>query len=353
MREDRNRGARIRERRHDELERTPARNPDPITGQPGSHPVGTGVGTAAGAAAGGAAGAAVGGPIGAGIGIVAGGIAGAVTGKSTAENVNPIHEGTSRSEPEGWDGFHGYSVIDKDGARIGHLAGSWADRTGQTRYLAVRTGWIFGRTHVVPLEGIRLDRAHRVLVVPYSEAHVKSAPECEPGHSITGPLEDGVTQHYGLQSTGEGVDRADQRTGTPEQRTAENVTIPLAEERVVLGKREVQAGGIRLRKVIRTEVVHQPIELRREEIIIERVPGPEGGPSATNVFNEEVIFVPIHREEPIVAKEARIREEVRVRKTARVEHKDIEEHVRKEDIEVLNSEDAQQQSEPTRVQSPS
>jgi uncharacterized protein (TIGR02271 family) len=353
MREDRNRGARIRERRYDELERNSARNPDPITGQPGSHPVGTGVGTAAGAAAGGAAGAAVGGPVGAGIGIVAGGIAGALTGKSTAETVHPTHEHTAHSDADGWDRYHGYSVIDKDGARIGHLAGAWADRTGQSKYLAVRTGWIFGRTHVVPLQGIRMDKAHRVLVVPYSEAHVKSAPECEPGHSITAPLEEAVGQHYGLHATGDTIARAGSRTGTPEQRTAEHVTIPLAEERIVLGKREVEAGGIRLRKVIRTEIVHQPIELRREEIIIERVAGPEGPPSATNVFNEEVIFVPIHREEPIIAKEARIREEVRVRKTARVEHRDIEEHVRKEDIEVLDSQGAEQHSEEPRLQSPS
>jgi uncharacterized protein (TIGR02271 family) len=352
MREDRNRGARIRERRHDELERNPARNPDPITGEPGSHPVGTGVGTAAGAAAGGAAGAAVGGPVGAGIGIVAGGIAGAVTGKASAESVYPTDEHTAHSEAEGWDGYHGYSVIDKDGARIGHLAGAWADRTGQSRYLAVRTGWIFGPTHVVPLQGIRMDKAHRVLVVPYSEAHVKSAPECEPGHSISGSLEEAVAQHYGLETTGETIARAGSGAGTPQQRTAENVTIPLAEERIVLGKREVEAGGIRLRKVIRTEIVHQPIELRREEIIIERVPGLEGPPSATNVFNEEVIFVPLHREEPVVAKEARIREEVRVRKTARVEHKDIEEHVRKEDIEVL-SEETEEHSEQPRLQSPS
>ncbi len=46
-------------------------NPDPITNEPGAHPIGTGVGAVAGGAAGAAAGAAIGGPVGAGIGIVA------------------------------------------------------------------------------------------------------------------------------------------------------------------------------------------------------------------------------------------------------------------------------------------
>ena len=39
-----------------------------------------------------------------------------------------------------------------------------------------------------------------------------------------------------------------------------------------VGKREVEYGGVRLRKVVKTEVVNQPVELTREEIVIERVP---------------------------------------------------------------------------------
>lgn len=77
----------------------PDANPDPITGAPGSHPVGTGVGAAGGGAAGAAAGAAIGSVI-PGAGTVAGGIIGAVVGavggglagKGVAENINPTAE---------------------------------------------------------------------------------------------------------------------------------------------------------------------------------------------------------------------------------------------------------------------
>ena len=68
-----------------------ARNEDPITGEPGSHPVGVGVGTAAGAAVGGALGA-VGGPVGAAVGAVVGGLAGAGAGKGVAEKIDPTVE---------------------------------------------------------------------------------------------------------------------------------------------------------------------------------------------------------------------------------------------------------------------
>jgi hypothetical protein len=67
-------------------------NRDPITGEPGAHPVGTGIGAVAGAAAAGAAAGAAGGPVGAVVGAVAGGIVGGLAGKSIAESIDPTAE---------------------------------------------------------------------------------------------------------------------------------------------------------------------------------------------------------------------------------------------------------------------
>ncbi len=67
-------------------------NRDAITGEPGSHPVGTGLGAAAGGAAAGAAAGAAGGPVGAVAGAVIGGIAGGYAGKAIAEQIDPTEE---------------------------------------------------------------------------------------------------------------------------------------------------------------------------------------------------------------------------------------------------------------------
>lgn len=71
-------------------------NRDPITGEPGSHPIGTTIGTAIGASAGvataiatGAAAGAALGPVGAAIGALAGGIFGAGVGHAMAEDMFP------------------------------------------------------------------------------------------------------------------------------------------------------------------------------------------------------------------------------------------------------------------------
>ena len=76
------------------LDPTPDSNPDPITGEPGAHPVGVAGGGTGGAMAGAAIGGAVGGPIGAAVGGAIGAVAGGLAGKGVAEAVNPTEEDT-------------------------------------------------------------------------------------------------------------------------------------------------------------------------------------------------------------------------------------------------------------------
>lgn len=73
----------------------PDANPDPITGAPGSHPIGTGVGAAVGGAAGAAVGSifpGVGTAIGGVIGAILGATGGGVVGKDVAESIDPTTE---------------------------------------------------------------------------------------------------------------------------------------------------------------------------------------------------------------------------------------------------------------------
>ncbi|HJX27683.1 MAG TPA: hypothetical protein VJ885_07190 [Thermoanaerobaculia bacterium] len=67
-------------------------NRDPLTGESGAHPVGTGVGAASGGTIGAVIGGAVGGPVGAIIGAAVGGLTGGFAGKGIAESVNPTEE---------------------------------------------------------------------------------------------------------------------------------------------------------------------------------------------------------------------------------------------------------------------
>ena len=66
-------------------------NRDPITDEPGAHPVGTGVGATGGALAGAAAGTFAG-PVGTMVGGVIGAVVGGLAGKAAGEAVNPTGE---------------------------------------------------------------------------------------------------------------------------------------------------------------------------------------------------------------------------------------------------------------------
>jgi len=98
------------------------KNVDPLTGAPGSHPVGTGVGAAGGGVAGAAIGAAIGGPVGAAAGAVVGGIAAAYGAHGVAEAINPT------TEEKYWRKHHGKQPYAKKNVSYEDYAAAY--RTG-------------------------------------------------------------------------------------------------------------------------------------------------------------------------------------------------------------------------------
>jgi uncharacterized protein (TIGR02271 family) len=235
-----------------------------------------------------------------------------------------------------------HKVVDQNGDKIGTLVCLWSDTGAQPAYLGVQTGWLFGKTHVVPADRAEVNPNSQIIRLPYTTQQVKDAPSYDPGVELDSDTESQVRSYYG--SYGESRDSVAAQTrkelpadaavrtkGTRQQ----SANVKLHEEKVKVGKRQVEAGGVRLRKIIRTETVNQPVELHREEIVVERVPATQSGDQpGTTMFQQEDIFIPLRREEPVVQKEARVREEVRVSKKAQTERQNVSEQVRKEDVEV-------------------
>ena len=104
-----------------------------------------------------------------------------------------------------------------------------------------------------------------------------------------------------------------------------------------VGKRKVAAGEVKLHNTVSVEQVNVPVELKREDVVVERVAAPEVGSTDKEPFQEERIEVPLSREEPVVEKETRVTGGVRVRKTENVEQKTIQEKIRRENVDVDES----------------
>jgi uncharacterized protein (TIGR02271 family) len=237
--------------------------------------------------------------------------------------------------------YIGHHVVDRDDEVIGKLSTLWTDETGEPAYLGVKTSWFSGKHHVIPAHSARVDRQRERIWVPFSEQAVKDAPAFDPDCELSDANEREIDEYYGRHGHQRRAQMQSQ-TGTQanlgtQQRTGRETneaTVKLSEEQLKVGKREVEAGGIRLRKIIRTETVNQPVTLKREEVIVERVPASEARATGERCFEQEEIYVPLRREEAVIQKEARVREEVRVRKEAQQDQQTITENVRREDVEI-------------------
>ena len=251
--------------------------------------------------------------------------------------VKPVEKGWSAETQ--LERMLAYNVDDSQNERIGHVSGLWVDSQNEIEFVGVRTTWLVGRTHVFPAQGMHVNHAREIIRAPYTNEVVKNAPAFDPGTELTEAEQRQIYDYY----KGYGLQRAGgARTQQPQAQRGQGrdeATISLAEEQLKVGKRQVEAGGVRLRKIVRTETVNQPVELRREEIQIERVPAQGTQPSGKSFAGED-IYIPLRREEAVVQKDARVREEVRVHKTAHSDQQQVSEQVRKEDVEIEESGDA-------------
>lgn len=119
-------------------------------------------------------------------------------------------------------------------------------------------------------------------------------------------------------------------------RTAEQEeVIPIVEEQLVVGKRDVSRGGVRVRSYVTETPVHEQIRLRNERVNVERRAVDQPLSAAdTDAFRERTIDMTATGEEAVVGKTARVVEEVVVSKTAEEHVAEVDDTVRRTDVEV-------------------
>lgn len=116
----------------------------------------------------------------------------------------------------------------------------------------------------------------------------------------------------------------------------EAARIPVIEEELRVGKREVQRGGVRVYQRVREQPVQEQVELREEHVNVERQPvdRPATEADLAAAFKEGTVEVRETAEEAVVAKTAHVVEEVTVGKEAAQRTEEISDTVRRTDVEV-------------------
>jgi uncharacterized protein (TIGR02271 family) len=114
-----------------------------------------------------------------------------------------------------------------------------------------------------------------------------------------------------------------------------STAIPVVQESLKVGKREVQRGGVRVFSRVVETPVNESVNLREEHVNVERhaVDQPISSADAT-AFKEQSIELREKAEEAVVQKSARVVEEVVVGKTATQRQENIKDSVRHTEVQV-------------------
>ena len=115
----------------------------------------------------------------------------------------------------------------------------------------------------------------------------------------------------------------------------DQMTIPLVEEDIEVGKREVERGGVRVQTFTREEPVQKDVNLRSERVSVERRPVDRPASDQDfEAFKEGTYEFKETGEEPMVQKTSRVVEEVNINKDVEEHTQTVEDTVRRQDIDV-------------------
>ena len=117
--------------------------------------------------------------------------------------------------------------------------------------------------------------------------------------------------------------------------TEGEIRVPVAEERLTVGKREVELGEVDIRKTVTEEEQSASVTLRRDEVNVQQVdvndrPLREG----EDAFEEGTIRVQLRGEEAVVSKEAVVTGEVVIDKESVAREERVSGTVRREHVDV-------------------
>lgn len=148
-------------------------------------------------------------------------------------------------------------------------------------------------------------------------------------HAMQGNQVQGRQQSGANPQAGTGMPPRHDQTGDTDR------SIPIIEERMNVGKREVERGGVHMRSRIVERPVEEHLRLREEHIDIERnkVNRPATDRDFQN-FKEGEINITERAEVPVVNKEARVVEEIKINKHTEQHDETVKGTVRKTEVDV-------------------
>jgi len=230
-----------------------------------------------------------------------------------------------------WEIDHGWDVFGSDGEKVGDVSDV------QTHYITVSKGLLFKTDLYIPVSAITAVEHDRVYLNVTKDQIEAQGWDRIPEVDTT---VDRQMVGTGFRDTAE-MDTVSTATGykTTEVVGEDRLRVPVVEEELTVGKREVEQGRIRVRKDVVEEEQAVNVPLRQEEVHISRraTDSAYTGDVPADAFQEVDIEIPVRGEEADVSKQAVVREEVEIHKHVREENQRVADTVRREEVHVDES----------------
>ena len=110
--------------------------------------------------------------------------------------------------------------------------------------------------------------------------------------------------------------------------------IPIVEEDLVVGKRQIDQGGVRVYRRVVEIPVEKSVSLREEHVVMERRPVSRAATEIDLAFGDRTIELTETAEEVVLSKNARVVEEVLVGKVASEHVETVHDSVRRTEVEI-------------------
>jgi uncharacterized protein (TIGR02271 family) len=137
------------------------------------------------------------------------------------------------------------------------------------------------------------------------------------------------TESTGMVGVAPGTTAASARAGGQDE------TVQVVEERLVVGKRVVEGGRVRVRSYVVERPVEEQVTLHQERVTVERRPvDREATPADLAAFQERTIEARATSEEAVVGKEVHVVEEIGISKEVADRVETIRDTVRRTEVEV-------------------
>jgi len=131
------------------------------------------------------------------------------------------------------------------------------------------------------------------------------------------------------------VELRDTSAGATAGTSGRETVMPVVQEELQVGKREIEKGGVRVIKRVSETPVKEMVRLREERAVVERRPADRPATEADlSNLQDRTVEVRETAEEPVVAKTARVVEEVVVGKDVQERTETVSDTVRRTDVEV-------------------